>query len=62
MKQEELLSLLSNVNINSESAEAIAREYFRFQYVEMGVTVTVLVALCFVVAYVAKKLIEASER
>lgn len=34
METQELIESLKNVNINSETAEAIAKEWFRLQYIK----------------------------
>ena len=35
METQELIESLKNVSINSETAEAIAKEYFRLEYIKM---------------------------
>ena len=43
MKDKEILNALSNVNINSDTAEIVMREWAKVQYVEMGLIVLLVV-------------------
>ena len=36
METQELIESLKNVNINSETAEVIAKEYFRLEYIKLA--------------------------
>ena len=49
--EQELIEALSNVNISSESAELIAEQYFRLQYIEMAVTTVTLIVVFGGLAY-----------
>jgi len=50
---EELVKALGNININSDSAVLIAKEYIRLQYLEMYLKYSVVAILLVIACFLA---------
>ena len=60
MEHNEIMDKLSNLNINSETAEAIAEDYIQYLYFSTALEFALVVSFIFGLGFFALKLIKMS--
>jgi hypothetical protein len=50
--EQEIIQALSNININSETAEALMQEYVRLQYMKIGIVGALLLPVAWGMMYI----------